>query len=238
MVCTKWYDYTGYASYTYNFYKKLVGGDYLYREIPINYPHYQLKLKFSMAFVGVWSRVTDFIWMQLNDTLQIHSLNLDYNCDYLANGTERLCNLVSPNSFNAVDCFQYYDQTYYHNTSLMVVNFTSLSSERDASRQFWNLYDILVAVVTCDSACATCYGSAPSNCFSCANGFFYVDNNICQAPCPGTLPYVLPAPTNSLTGTCVAQCPQGFYLSGSTCTACPSQCIACIDANTCTVSAS
>jgi hypothetical protein len=33
----------------------------------------------------------------------------------------------------------------------------------------------------------------------------------------------------------VAQCPQGFYLSGTTCAACPTYCIACINANTCTV---
>lgn len=118
----------------------------------------------------------------------------------------------------------------------MIINFTSLSNERDSSDQFWNLYDILVAVVVCHPYCQTCYNTANTNCFSCSDNYYYVENNTCQSPCPATLPYILPAPTNSLTGNCVAQCPQGFYLSGTTCAACPSHCIACIDANTCSVS--
>jgi hypothetical protein len=84
-TCVK--DYLFYAVFTFNFYRTLVGGDYLYRSVPISTSHYQLKIKFSLAFIGVWAINHDFIWLHLSDTYQTHDINLTYVCDSSSNGT-------------------------------------------------------------------------------------------------------------------------------------------------------
>ncbi len=92
-------------------------------------------------------------------------------------------------------------------------------------------------VATCDVACQTCFGALPTQCFLCANNYYYEDNNTClNTGCPGR--YILPYDQNVLTsGQCVTACPQGYYLSGTHCFSCPSNCLACTSATDCTVSA-
>lgn len=48
--------------YTYTFYKRLVGGDYMYRNIPITVAHYQIRFRFAISYIGAWS-TRDSIWL-------------------------------------------------------------------------------------------------------------------------------------------------------------------------------
>ena len=58
------------TTFTYNFYNTLVGGDYVYRTVPINVPHYRVSIRFSIAYIGVWSANNDYLTFYTNDTLQ------------------------------------------------------------------------------------------------------------------------------------------------------------------------
>ena len=49
-------------NYTYTFYRRLVGGDYMYKNIPITVPHYQIRFRFAISYIGVWS-TRDSIWL-------------------------------------------------------------------------------------------------------------------------------------------------------------------------------
>ena len=80
-------------TYTYEFYNKLVGWDYLYRNIPITAPHYQIKYRFSIAYIGVWS-ATNRIWMHTNDGIQTYDRYLNYSC-IPGSSTGFLCDLAT-----------------------------------------------------------------------------------------------------------------------------------------------
>ena len=227
MTCTLAYT-TLFLTYNFDFANQLVGGDSIYRVIPITAPHYQVKFRFSIAYIGVWSS-SDFIWMHLNDTLQSYDVNLTYTCVQGVT-TDFICDLKKAR--NHVDCLLNYDYTYYHNTTSLLINFTSLGLQRDPQLQFWNLFDFTIVTVNCDPSCATCYSNLPTSCFSCTNGFYLTNGNTCTSACTGGL-YVLPSPLNPLTGQCVSACPQGFYLSGIVCQACPSGCLACTSPTNC-----
>jgi len=86
----------------------MVGDDYLYRDVPITIPHYRLIIRFSIAYVGVWSTNHDYIWMHMDDTLQTYDVNLTYSCALTTGGTDSLCRNVMPgsttNAYNGVDC--------------------------------------------------------------------------------------------------------------------------------------
>jgi hypothetical protein len=191
------------TTYIYDFYNTLVGDDYIYREVPITMPHYRLQIRFSIAYIGVWSTNNDYIWLHMNDTLQTYDVNLTYSCPLVVGGIATLCDRVMPadstNAYNGVDCLQNYPQDLYHNTSTLLMNFTYPNSERDPTIKFWNLYDIIIAAYTCDISCATCYGAANTQCFTCADNYYYMENNTCVNPCPGGT-YLLTDPNNALTG--------------------------------------
>ena len=57
-------------TFTYNFYATLVGGDYVYRTVPITTPHYRLSIRFSIAFIGVWTVNNDYLNLYTADTIQ------------------------------------------------------------------------------------------------------------------------------------------------------------------------
>jgi len=116
----------------------------------------------------------------------------------------------------------------------MLFNFTFISNQTDARVSFWNVYDFLIVAVTCHASCQTCFSNLSTACFSCANGFYLSPNNTCTATCTGAL-YILPSPTNPLTGECVSACPQGYYSSGTTCMKCASGCLVCSSATLCTL---
>lgn len=218
-------------NYTYNFYNKLVGGDYIYRNIAITAPHYEIKVRFSIAYIGVWWP-GDHLLLNMADGIQLYDYNLTYTCKP-GNTTDFLCKLgTTPNH---IDCLQTYEYTFSHNTSNMLFNFSSISLQKDSTVQFWNLFDFLIVTVNCDPACAACFSNTSSSCSSCANGFYLVPNNTCASGCPWPL-LLLPSPLNPNTGECISACPQGYYSStAGTCLACPTGCLKCIDATLCDI---
>lgn len=110
--------------YTYNFYNKLVGGDYIYKNIPITVPHYQIKFRFAISYIGAWS-TRDSIWLHTNDGLQTADYNLTYTC-VPGNLTFFICNSAVYGD-NNVDCMLPYEYAPFHNTSTMLFNFTFIS---------------------------------------------------------------------------------------------------------------
>lgn len=96
------------TSYVYDFYNTLVGDDYLYRNVPITVNHYRLIIRYSIAFVGVWSTNNDYIWLHMNDTLQTYDVRKNYTCALTTGATDRICTLIYPsnatNAYNGVDC--------------------------------------------------------------------------------------------------------------------------------------
>lgn len=96
--------------------------------------------------------------------------------------------------------------------------------------------------ISCDAACATCNGSASSNCLSCASQYYFASANNCQAcdsRCNGCS-----GPTNSqcsacasgkysqqgVAGLCVNACSNiaaNYYADGWVCKQCHSLCGTC-----------
>lgn len=66
-TCTKQYNNSGLTyNFNYNLIGKFVSTDYIYKRYTITKPHYQLILKFSIAFVGVWAG-SDYLNLYLFD---------------------------------------------------------------------------------------------------------------------------------------------------------------------------
>jgi len=219
--------------FTYSFYYRLVGGDYIYRNVPITVPHYQIQFRFSIAYIGVWWP-KDYLWLHMDDGIQTYDVNLSYSC-VAGTNTDFICNLAS--SENHIDCLQNYEYTYNHNTTNMLFNFTSVSTEINPNIRFWNLFDFMIVAVTCDISCASCYANTPTSCYSCANGYYMVPNNTCLSACTTSL-YLLPNPTNSLTGECLSSCPQGYYAAFTTinvCLPCAAGCLSCSSSTFCLI---
>ena len=56
------------------------------------------------------------------------------------NHVEAICN----RNGNRIDCIRDYEFTFAHNTTYLLVNFTSLSNQRDSSIMFWNIFDLSI----------------------------------------------------------------------------------------------
>ena len=69
-----------------------------------------------------------------------------------------------------------------HNASFLFLNFTALTNETDANVQSWGIKDLIIAVNTCNSFCATCFGPLDSDCLSCTTGY-YLQGNVCLQSC-------------------------------------------------------
>jgi proprotein convertase subtilisin/kexin type 5 len=115
----------------------------------------------------------------------------------------------------------------------------------------------------CFTGCLTCYGTQASNCYSCDNSTYFL-NNTCYATCPTS--YVnqsapsrvcTPCPSNCLScpasatlcaacnspyfvfapnssyAYCVTECPGGYYQVNQSCVACQSPCLNCSALYTC-----
>ena len=69
---------TVFYTYIYNFFAQLVSGDYLTRTITLP-AHYEVRIKFTFAFIGVWS-TRDYLNFTYNDSFSSVSQLLQYNC--------------------------------------------------------------------------------------------------------------------------------------------------------------
>jgi len=119
-----------------------------------------------------------------------------------------------------------------HNTSSLILNFTSLTSVTDPSIQWWGIKELIISAKLCHSYCSTCYGPNNSNCLSCASSY-YLQGNVCLQTCDNSL-YTLPA-----KNLCVSVCPEGYYSfinstnQEKSCLKCQSGCLLCSGPDIC-----
>ncbi|KAL4499150.1 hypothetical protein ABPG72_017052 [Tetrahymena utriculariae] len=79
-----------------------------------------------------------------------------------------------------------------------------------------------VNCANCDNSCLTCSGSSNSQCLSCASPNYLLTSGPKKCTsCSASL-------FLHIDGSCVTQCPNGFYGTNGSCKACPTQCITCI----------
>lgn len=232
--CSWTYNVSNTTSYnlTYNFVSQLVSTDYIYKNYSIPKPHYSITIRMSMAYVGVWSSA-DYLQLVTYDGIITNSYLLNYNCTNTAvNYTENLCNVSRYG--NHKDCVIFYNYKFSSNTSFLLLNFSSLTFQKDPLIQFWSPFDINIAYSPCDSSCSACYGPSNADCTACVSGSVLTNNNTCLSACPGGT-ILLPAVNDSTTGICVSTCPQGYYSNGSTCLSCSSGCLSCMSSGFCLV---
>lgn len=232
--CSIIYNTTTNLTYVYDIEGKFVSTDYLYKQYAIINPHYQIQFRLSIIFVGVWAS-TDFLNLYTFDGTTETNFPMRYNCtDTTVNYTEMLC---SNRIGNNVDCVISYSFTLPHNSTSLLVNFSSLTNIKDSNIQFWSILDLNIATVDCNSACNSCFsGNTATTCTSCAQ-LNYLDGNTCTTTCSPTL-LQLPNNNTQLGGFCVPSCPPGYFVSGTTCNACATGCLTCISATNCLLTAS
>lgn len=213
---------------TYTFSGRYVSYDYLYKTFTLPTNHYRVIIRFGIGHIGVWS-AADYLQLSINDSLQSYFYTYAYNCN-----TALLENLCTTRVGNHIDCIGTYEQQIQHNTSMLVLNFTSLTNIKDPNIQYWGLFDLLIVTLNCDVSCATCYGNLNTQCFTCNSGF-YLSINTCSVTCPN---YILPSNVTG-TGSCVTACPNGYYAWPNAtapnilCNACPFNCTSCINSTNC-----
>lgn len=218
--------------FSYDLLGKFVSTDYIYKRYTITQPHYQIILRLSIAYIGVWSG-NDYLNVYASDGVNEQNIPLRYSCtDAGVNYTEIIC---GTRVGNKVDCLLQYSGMFPHNSTYLLINISSLTREKDPNVQFWSLFDINIITVNCNSLCSACYAGTSADCTACAAGS-YLTGNTC-GPCAGGM-YQLSNPNTLLGGECVSACPQGYYVSGSSCVACASGCLSCTSASVCLLSTS
>ena len=224
--------YPSTLTFSYNLLGKFVSTDYIYKRFTITQPHYQVMVRLSVVFVGVWSG-SDNLNLYVSDGVSEQNTALRYSCtDAGVNYTEIMC---GTRVGNKVDCISSFSSTFSHNSTSLLINISSLTREKDPNVQFWSLFDINVITVNCNSLCSACYSAAVSACTACAAGS-YLTGNTCGTCAVGT--YQLSNPNSLLGGECVAACPQGYYISATSCLSCASGCLSCNSSSTCLISTS
>jgi hypothetical protein len=231
--CSIIYNMTTNFTYVYDIVGKFVSTDYIYKQYAIIKPHYQIRFRLSIAFVGVWSS-TNYLNLYTFDGVTETNFPMRYSCtDASVNYTEMLCNTRTGNN---VDCVISYSFTLPHNSTYLLFNISSLTNIRDSNIQYWSILDLNIAAVDCDSACNSCYGNMPNMCTACGQ-LYFLNGNLCDTTCSGTL-LKLPNTNPLLGGFCVVTCPPGYFVSGTSCSPCASGCLTCTSATNCLLTAS
>ena len=84
---------------------------------------------------------------------------------------------------------------------------------------------------TCKTCCPNCLGNDGHLCSACIDRYYLQPSNSTCSRCPGAPQCITCDPQNP--DTCTA-CSSGFFLSSGSCTACPTGCSQCDNANKCT----
>lgn len=114
------------VTYNYNILGKFVSTDYIYKRYTITQAHYQMMIKLSVTFIGVWSS-NDYLNLYTTDGLTTNNFPMRYSCtDSGVNYTEILCS--SSRNGNHVDCVLSYTFSFNHNSTYLLVNVSSLTS--------------------------------------------------------------------------------------------------------------
>ncbi len=125
-TCSATYTLPTAATFTYNILGKFVSTDYIYKRYTITQPHYQIIIRLSVTFIGVWSS-NDNLNLYTYDGVTATNFPMRYSCtDSNINYTEILCS-TSRNG-NHVDCVLAFTQTISHNSTYLLVNISSLTS--------------------------------------------------------------------------------------------------------------
>lgn len=228
-ICPVYYPATT-LTYNYDILGKFTSSDYIYKRYTITQSHYSITIRLSMAFIGVWSS-TDYLNLNIYDGTTAQNFPMRYSCtDSTVNYTEPIC---SNRTGNKVDCILSYTFTFNHNSSMLLINITSLTGIRDSNIQYWSIFDLNIVTVNCNALCDSCYSSnSASTCTSCTAGSF-LTGNTCGA-CTGGL-LQMPNTNTLLGGFCVSSCPPGYYSTATACVACSAGCLSCTSASNCSV---
>lgn len=179
-------------------------GDYLQKTYETALPHYQLTVRFNVAFMGPWS-ATD----QLIVTVDGNSYYFNYSCT--ADLIEAVC--------TTGDCIRIREVNRTHESPTAVVRFSSTTIDPKTTKS-WGIKDLMVVSKTCHARCGSCFAATFNDCFSCTSGFFLL-GNACLDACP-----LLSIPSLNL---CTVSCPNSFYTikEVSTCESCSEGCQVC-----------
>lgn len=129
---------------TYHLSGQYAAGDFLqktFTNIPLN--HYQLIIRFGIAYLGAWS---------LNDETQLAIDGHTYTWIHVG------CAVNQSLCISSDECLKIRQQIISHNTSNLTVRFTTSIVEIDPNQQSWGIKDLIIAARLCHSRCETCFG--------------------------------------------------------------------------------
>jgi hypothetical protein len=181
---------------------KYVEGGYLSKVYQTPTSHYMVVVRYNLLFMGsTWSN-QDTMTVAVDENIT----TFQYKCGYPSS----IC--------STQDCPRIGDIKASHNASNATVLFTS--SVLNSSGDSWGISNLIIALLTCNLKCNTCFGPTPHQCLSCSNNS-YLLGNTCVKQCP-----VMAIPSLNL---CVPSCPGGFYsvISTKTCSPCSKGCTVC-----------
>lgn len=137
-----------------------------FTNIPPN--HYAIIIRFSIVSIGNWTNQS--ITLITNDTYTLNS----YSFPYICTDPDDICDQ------GTMDCIKAHDVILPHNTTSLIVNFTTNYTFID--NQFWGINNLIIAAKLCHPYCLLCFGGNQSQCFSCAENN-YLQGNYCQKQC-------------------------------------------------------
>lgn len=152
-------------------------------------PHYLLKVRFNLVFMGTWSN---------SDSIVVMIDGVNQKFPYTCLETTSIC--------TPTDCFRIREANATHTNSTALVRFETTSTQAK-SVAGWGIRDLMVVAKTCHSKCASCFGPNATDCYSCEAGS-YLLGNACVEGCP-----IFSIASMRI---CVQSCPNGFYPITST----------------------
>ena len=156
------------ATYLYSFRGRMVSTDYIAKQYSVVNPHHRIIIRFTIMFVGTWSD-DDLLNLYVNDGIYDQNFSIRYNCrSSTYNYTEMICNRTG----SRTDCIRDFEFSFVHNNTALLINFTSLTQQKDSNIMFWNVFDLNVFTVNCNSPCNSCVLDLPSKCTSCIVGTY------------------------------------------------------------------
>lgn len=134
------FDVTSYSSFTCSGFEiagKFVNGDKISKIYELSQPHYSMKVKFSIVYIGVLS-TNDQIFVWIDDV----KYPFNYSC--VAMGT--YC--------SARDCIRTIEQDFEHSGKILSLEINGSTSAGSS----WGIKDLIIASYLCHPWCQSCYG--------------------------------------------------------------------------------
>lgn len=159
-------------------------------------------VRFNILFMGTGWSVNDLITVAVDHNIT----SFKFGCP----NPSAIC--------TTHDCPRIGDIKASHNISNTTIVFRS--NVLNSSGASWGISNLIVALLTCNIQCNSCFGPSPNQCLSCSNNS-YLLGNTCVDQCP-----IMAIPNSNL---CVPSCPGGYYSVSATktCSPCSSGCSVC-----------